>query len=188
MTNTPSTINVWHDLYILLRYQWPLVLHIQPFSCEMQYLTSFCRFHTPSLCVNSSWVVRHFGRMRHSKPHMLKRRLGLSLLYTETKLSSQRMDVTDRGRRFLMSQNTARPLERQKMTLIQQHNLNFSHVWLVSWESSINYNHYETLQNLQGVPGSTCKPNNYIKVLNTSYSIKCLFRHPFNPPYCVFQP
>lgn len=75
-----------------------------------QILTSFWRFQTPSLWVNSSWVVRHLGRIRHSKPHMLKRRLGLSLLYTETKLSSHRIEVTDRGSRFLMSQNTARPL------------------------------------------------------------------------------
>lgn len=71
--------------------------------------TSFCKFQTPSLCVNSSNVVRHLGKMRHSKPHMLKRRFGLSLLYTDTKLSSQLSVVTDLGKRFLMSQNTARP-------------------------------------------------------------------------------
>ena len=71
--------------------------------------TSFCKFQTPSLWVNSSKLVRHFGRMRHSKPDMLNSRLGLSLLYTETKLLSQVRVVTDRGRRFLMSQNTARP-------------------------------------------------------------------------------
>ena len=73
--------------------------------------TSFCRFHTPSLCVNSSCVVRHLGRTRHSKPHMLNRRLGLSLLYTDTKLLSHWMVVTERGKRFWMSQNTARPLK-----------------------------------------------------------------------------
>ena len=52
--------------------------------------------------------------MRQSKPHMLKRRLGLSLLYTETKLSSQTTVVMERGRRFLMSQKTARPLRRRR--------------------------------------------------------------------------
>ena len=78
---------------------------------SIRYLpTSFCRFQTPSLCVNSSCMVRHLGRMRHSKPHMLNSKLGLSLLYTDTKLLSQLMVVTERGRRFLMSQNTARPL------------------------------------------------------------------------------
>ena len=74
------------------------------------FVTSFWRFQTPSLCVNSSWVVRHLGRMRHSNPHMLNSRLGLSLLYTDTKLFSHWTVVTDRGNRFLMSQNTARPL------------------------------------------------------------------------------
>ena len=82
----------------------------KPASIMLVHRTSFCRFQTPSLCVNSSCMVRHLGRMRHSKPHMLKSKLGLSLLYTDTKLLSQLMVVTDRGRRFLMSQNTARPL------------------------------------------------------------------------------
>ncbi len=74
-------------------------------------LTSFCRFQTPSLCVNSSCIVRHLGRIRHSKPHMLNSRFGLSLLYTDTKLFSHCTVVTERGSRFLMSQNTARPLQ-----------------------------------------------------------------------------
>jgi len=34
------------------------------------------------------------------------------LLYTDTKLFSHSVVVTDRGRRFFMSQNTARPLQR----------------------------------------------------------------------------
>ena len=72
-------------------------------------LTSFCRFQTPSLCVNSSKLVRHLGRMRHSKPLMLNSRLGLSLLYTDTKLLSHSSVVTERGSLFLMSQKTARP-------------------------------------------------------------------------------
>ena len=73
-------------------------------------LTSFCRFHTPSRWVNSSNCMRHLGWTRQSKPHMLKRRLGLSLLYTETKLTSHATVVMERGRRFLISQKTARPL------------------------------------------------------------------------------
>lgn len=48
--------------------------------------------------------------MRHSKPLMLNSRLGLSLEYTDTKVLSQPMVVTERGSRFLMSQKTARPL------------------------------------------------------------------------------
>ncbi len=98
-------------------YQSPINLHIRTTELypvftglHQLFCTSFCRFQTPSLCVNSSWVMRIFGRMRHSKPHMLKRRFGLSLLYTDTKLFSHCMVVTDRGRRFLMSQKTARPL------------------------------------------------------------------------------
>lgn len=78
----------------------------------------------PSRWVNSSCVVRHLGRMRHSKPHMLKSKLGLSLLYTDTKLFSHSVVVTDRGRRFFMSQNTARPL--QHIITIQLH-------WLVKF-------------------------------------------------------
>lgn len=42
---------------------------------------------------------------------MLKSKLGLSFEYTETKVLSQLTVVTDRGKRFLMSQNTARPLK-----------------------------------------------------------------------------
>lgn len=44
-----------------------------------------------------------------SKPLMLKSRFGLSLEYTLTKESSHSMVVTERGSRFLMSQNVARP-------------------------------------------------------------------------------
>ena len=51
------------------------------------------------------------GKIRHSKPHILNNRLGLSLEYTETKVFSQLMVVTERGKRFLISQNTARPLK-----------------------------------------------------------------------------
>ena len=71
-------------------------------------------------CDTEFWIVRTslikndtiltFGKILHSNPHMLKRRLGLSLEYTLTKLFSHWIVVTDLGRRFLMSQNTARPL------------------------------------------------------------------------------
>lgn len=57
--------------------------------------------------------------MRHSKPHMLKRRFGLSLLYTDTKLFSHWTVVTERGSRFLMSQNTARPLWERSAGLVE---------------------------------------------------------------------
>lgn len=40
---------------------------------------------------------------------MEKSRLGLSLLYTLTKLLAHSKVVMERGRRFFMSQNTARP-------------------------------------------------------------------------------
>uniref|UniRef100_A0A2M4B1T5 Putative secreted protein n=1 Tax=Anopheles triannulatus TaxID=58253 RepID=A0A2M4B1T5_9DIPT len=73
------------------------------------FVTSFCRFHTPSRCVNSSFCVRHLGRMRHSKPLMLNSRFGLSFEYTDTNVLSHWTVVTERGNRFLMSQNTARP-------------------------------------------------------------------------------
>ena len=34
----------------------------------LSLVTSFCRFHTPSLWLNSSKLVRHLGRILHSKP------------------------------------------------------------------------------------------------------------------------
>ena len=71
--------------------------------------TSFCKFQIPSLYVNSSRVIRIFGKILHSNPPILNKRLGLSLLYTETKLSSHFNVVIERGSRFLISQNTARP-------------------------------------------------------------------------------
>merc|ERR1719494_30565 len=75
----------------------------------LSFVTSFCKFQTPSLWVNSSLVIRTLGRSRHSNPLMLNRRFGLSLLYTDTKLSSHLRVDTDRGILFLMSQKTARP-------------------------------------------------------------------------------
>ena len=75
----------------------------------ISFVASFCRFHTPSLCTGISMSMRHLGLMRTSKPHMSKSRLGLSLLYTLTKLLLHSNVVCDRGKRFLMSQKTARP-------------------------------------------------------------------------------
>ena len=62
------------------------------------------------------WVhkrIQTLGRMRHSKPLMLKSKFGLSLEYTLTKLFSHWMVVVERGSLFLMSQNTARPLRKE---------------------------------------------------------------------------
>ena len=48
-------------------------------ACAVRSLVvSFCRFHTPSRATNSSASMRTLGRMRTSKPPMLKSRLGLS--------------------------------------------------------------------------------------------------------------
>lgn len=51
--------------------------------------------------------------MRHSKPHILNNKLGLSFEYTDTNVFSQLIVVTERGKRFLISQNTARPLYKE---------------------------------------------------------------------------
>jgi len=48
-------------------------------ACAVRSLVpSFCSDQTPSRDVSCSPYARHFGRMRHSKPHMLKSRFGLS--------------------------------------------------------------------------------------------------------------
>lgn len=47
--------------------------------------------------------------IRASKPDMLKSRLGLSLLYTLTRLLAHSSVLTLRGSLLRMSQNTARP-------------------------------------------------------------------------------
>lgn len=89
----------------------------------LSFVISFCKFHTPSLWVNSSCVVLHFGKILHSNPLILNNKLGLSLLYTLTKLFSHCIVVVDRGNRFLMSQNTARPL---KMTNLNDPRFQFN--------------------------------------------------------------
>ena len=67
-------------------------------------------FHHLTLQVpNSSYIVWYFGRMRHSKPHMLKSKLGLSLEYSEPKVSSHWMVLTERRSIFLISQKTDLP-------------------------------------------------------------------------------
>lgn len=101
-------VHWWQAQCHALLFSFPQILFWRNLN-QNRIQTSFCKFQTPSLCVNSSNVVRHLGKIRHSKPHMLNRRFGLSLLYTDTKLSSQFSVVTDLGRRFFMSQNTARP-------------------------------------------------------------------------------
>lgn len=58
-------------------------------------VNSFCRLHTPSLLAKPSAAILTLGRMRTSKPHMLNSKLGLSLLYTLTKLLSQSRVVRD---------------------------------------------------------------------------------------------
>lgn len=63
----------------------------------------------PTLLAKPSEDMRILGRMRTSKPHMENSRLGLSLLYTDTKELSQSIVVTLLGSRFLRSQKTARP-------------------------------------------------------------------------------
>ena len=91
------------DLTILLQYSLTLVNVVEPEAMRicrillwnrvrlssstlrkhcavLSFVTSFCRFHTPSLCVNSSLGQRHFGSIRHSNPDILNSRLGLSLL------------------------------------------------------------------------------------------------------------
>ena len=79
-------------------------------ACAVRSLVcSFCRFHTPSLFAKTSPVVRTRGMIRTSNPHMLNSRLGLSLEYTLTNPLFHSREVSDRGRRFFMSQNTARP-------------------------------------------------------------------------------
>ena len=104
----------------------------------LSFVTSFCKFHTPSWWAISSYVTLHLGSIRHSKPDMLKSRLGLSLLYTDTKLSglSQSIVVIDLGNLFLMSQNTARPLL-QCGLMTCYCNDNNTHMlptnWLISW-------------------------------------------------------
>lgn len=55
----------------------------------LSLVTSFCKFHTPSLWVNSSLGQRHLGRIRHSNPDMLNNRLGLSLLKLEIQVYGQ---------------------------------------------------------------------------------------------------
>ena len=79
-------------------------------ACAVRSLVaSFCSAHTPWRLAKSSGGARHLGRMRTSKPAMLKSRFGLSRLKTETKLASQSSVVMERGRRLRMSQKTARP-------------------------------------------------------------------------------
>mmetsp|Transcript_1049 Transcript_1049/g.2755 ORF Transcript_1049/g.2755 Transcript_1049/m.2755 type:complete len:228 (-) Transcript_1049:175-858(-) len=79
-------------------------------ACAVRSLVaSFCRLHTPSLCAKPSACCRHLGRIRTSKPAMENSRLGLSRLYTLTKLFSHSNVVRLRGSRFLMSQKVARP-------------------------------------------------------------------------------
>ena len=98
---------------ICLILLWNLVMcsisTLRKHCAVLSLVTSFCKFHTPSLLVMSSCVTRHLGRILHSNPDMLNSKLGLSLLYTLTKELLQRTVVTDRGSRFFISQNTARP-------------------------------------------------------------------------------
>ena len=101
------------------------------------FVCSFCRCHTPSLLlIKASCDIRILGIILTSNPHlnpsksiakiwlhksqviivkstentyMLKRRFGLSLLYTDTKLFSHSRVVILRGSLFFMSQNTLLP-------------------------------------------------------------------------------
>jgi hypothetical protein len=60
----------------------------------------------PSAFPSHSRQRRGSVQPRTSKPAILKRRLGLSLEYTDTKLLSHSNVVRERGKRFFMSQNT----------------------------------------------------------------------------------
>ena len=75
----------------------------------LSFVCSFCKFQTPSFCAKYSVAILALGMIRTSKPHMLNSKLGLSREYTETNPLSHSSVVTDRGSRFLMSQNTALP-------------------------------------------------------------------------------
>mmetsp|Transcript_83297 Transcript_83297/g.257493 ORF Transcript_83297/g.257493 Transcript_83297/m.257493 type:complete len:256 (+) Transcript_83297:2353-3120(+) len=88
---------------------WASLSTLRKACAVISLVASFCSFHTPSRCVNSSWKVRIFGRMRTSKPHMLNRTFGLSFEYTDAKELSQTRFVTLRGSLFCISQNTALP-------------------------------------------------------------------------------
>ena len=79
-------------------------------ACAVRSLVcSFWRFHTPSRCAKCSVAMRVLGMIRTSNPHMLNNKLGLSREYTETNPLSHSKEVSERGSRFLMSQNVARP-------------------------------------------------------------------------------
>jgi hypothetical protein len=100
--------------YGIFRMRWPKKGQLSVF-CEL--MMSRCLASTTEF-VKFWWLqvqrpVRHFGKIRHSNPHMLNNKLGLSLLYTDTKLPSHCIVVTDLGSRFFMSQKTARPLKKQ---------------------------------------------------------------------------
>mmetsp|Transcript_20098 Transcript_20098/g.58314 ORF Transcript_20098/g.58314 Transcript_20098/m.58314 type:complete len:256 (-) Transcript_20098:3416-4183(-) len=88
---------------------WASLSTLRKACAVISLVASFCSFHTPSRCVNSSWNVRIFGKMRTSKPHILKSTFGLSLEYTDAKELSQTNVVTLLGKRFCISQKTARP-------------------------------------------------------------------------------
>ena len=75
----------------------------------LSFVTSFVRLHTPSFAANPSWAILQRGKILTSKPDMLNRRFGLSLLYTLTRLFSHSKVVMLLGSLFFISQNTARP-------------------------------------------------------------------------------
>jgi len=59
-------------------------------------VASFCSAHTPSFCPKASWVPRaSWGGCGPRSPTCEKSRLGLSLEYTDTKLSSHSRVVSD---------------------------------------------------------------------------------------------
>ena len=75
----------------------------------LSFVSSFCKFHTPSFCAKYSVCMRIFGINLTSNPHMLNSKFGLSFENTEQNPLSHSNVVNDRGKRFFMSQNTARP-------------------------------------------------------------------------------